>query len=67
MHIQTETNESLFNDLYRILEFHMIGVSKKNMLFILCTTQLIRFNIHPKIDRKLLMAVRNALICLIRL
>jgi hypothetical protein len=33
MHIQTETNESLFNDSYRFLKFHMIGVSKKNMLF----------------------------------
>jgi hypothetical protein len=33
MHIQTETNESLFNDSYRFLKLHMIGVSKKNMLF----------------------------------
>ncbi len=33
MHIQTETNESLFNDSYRFLKFHMVGVSKKNMLF----------------------------------
>ncbi len=33
MHIQTETNESLFNDSYRFLKFHMIGESKKNMLF----------------------------------
>jgi hypothetical protein len=33
MHIQTEANESLFNDSYRFLKFHMIGESKKNMLF----------------------------------
>jgi aromatic ring-opening dioxygenase LigB subunit len=33
MHIQTETIESLFNDSYRFLKFHMIGVSKKNMIF----------------------------------
>jgi hypothetical protein len=33
MHIQTETNESLFNDSYRFLKFHMISESKKNMLF----------------------------------
>jgi hypothetical protein len=30
--IQTETNESLFNDSYRFLKFHMIDESKKNML-----------------------------------
>jgi hypothetical protein len=28
-----QTNESLFNDSYRFLKFHMIGESKKNMLF----------------------------------
>jgi hypothetical protein len=33
MHIQTETIESLCNDSYRFLKFHMIGVIKKNMLF----------------------------------
>jgi hypothetical protein len=33
MRIQIETNESLFNDSYRFLKFHMIGVSKKNVLF----------------------------------
>ncbi len=35
--IQNETNESLFNDSYSFLKFHMIGESKKNMLFIFCT------------------------------
>jgi hypothetical protein len=33
MRIQTETNESLFNDSYRFLKFHMISESKKNMFF----------------------------------
>jgi hypothetical protein len=33
MHIQTESIESLCNDSYRFLKFHMIGVIKKNMLF----------------------------------
>jgi hypothetical protein len=44
MQIQTETIESLCNDWYRFLKFHMIGVIKKNMLFILCTTQLIKLS-----------------------
>ncbi len=31
--IQTETDESLFNDSHRFLKLHMVGVNKKNMLF----------------------------------
>ncbi len=40
--IQTETIESLFNDWYRFLKFHMIGVSKKSCIFILCTTLIMK-------------------------
>jgi hypothetical protein len=41
MRIQTETIESLLNDSYRFLKFHMIGVSKKTCFFILCTALVI--------------------------
>jgi hypothetical protein len=41
MHIQTEKIERLCYDSYRFLKFHMIGVIKKNMLFMLCTSLII--------------------------